>query len=299
MSFPRVPAAAALAGVLLLAGPADAGPHSALIEAKAATVVSLKITAKLTGSRGGQSFDREQTLTTSGVIVDASGLVMIPASSITVPKRFGLDIKVTPTNIRVIFPGDEKEYDAILGATDTKLGLAYVLIRDLAGRTAQTIDVTKTVEPAVGDVLYAVTRHGQGFDYAPVCQAGNVIGQVTKPRQMWSIDGQAPEAGHPLYDASGALAGIMISQEGVGENAQELVFLLPLKVAQSSIERSLKAAQKEMEEVKAREAEAAAKAKEAEAEKPAEGEPKPDGEKPAEPPTEKPPEPAPAPGGVK
>jgi hypothetical protein len=302
MSFPRVPALLTMLAALAFAGPvAAAGPQAALIETKASGVVSLKITVKLTGSIGERSFDQERTLTSSGVVVDPAGLVMITADSVSFRPRGGrqpnMDIKVTPTSIRVTFPGDEKEYDAILGATDTKLGLAYVLIRDLEGRKAHSLDAGKTVEPALGDTLYAVTRLGQGFDYAPICQAAHVIGQVTKPRPMWTLDGEAPEAGHPLYDAAGALAGIMISQEGVGEGAQTHTFLLPLKVAQSSIALSLKAAQKELEDVKTREAEAAAKAKEAEAEKAAEPpSEKPDGEKPdGEKPAEKPPEPAPAP----
>ena len=54
---------------------------------------------------------------------------------------------MTPTNLRVIFAGDEKEYEAILGATDSKLGLAYVLIRDLKGRTAGAVDLNKAAEP--------------------------------------------------------------------------------------------------------------------------------------------------------
>lgn len=269
-----LPIAAGLLATLAIAAPtaqAD-GTRSTLISAKAPSTVSVKVTAKITGSFGGGSaIDREQNITTSGVVVDASGLVMVPSNAVSFRGRPGMDIKVTPTSIRVIFPGDETEYEAILGAVDSKLGLAYVLIRDLKDRKAEPFDMSKTVEPAIGDVLYAVTRLGQGYDYAPVCQTANVVGQVTKPRTMWVIDGEAPEAGHPLYTAQGAVAGIMISQEGVGEGGGTLIFLLPLKIAASSIERSLKASQKELEDVKVREAEAAAKA----AEKPAEPAPAP------------------------
>ena len=275
----------ALLGVLLLAGPALAtGPQSALIEAKAPGVVSVKITAKITGSFQGNSIDREQNITTSGVVVDAAGLLMVPSSSVSAPKRPGLDIKVTPTNVRVTFPGDEKEYDAILGAIDTKLNLAYLLLRDPSGRKLVPLDTAKTAEPAVGDTLYAVTRLGQGFDHAPVCQVAHVIGQVTKPRPMWVLDGEAPEAGHPLYTADGTLAGIMISQEGVGEGGGTLTFLLPVKIAASSFERSLKAAQKELEDLKVREAEAAKAKEAADAAKPPDA--------PADKPAAKPPEPA-------
>jgi hypothetical protein len=285
MRFPRFPiAAGALLVAFACATPASAADdaRAALIASKSPTTVSVKITAKITGSfRGGGAVDQEQNLTSSGVVVDAAGLVMVPSNAVSFRSRPGMDIKVTPTSIRVIFPGDETEYDAILGAVDSKLGLAYLLIRDLKGRKADPFDMSRTTDPKVGDTLYAVTRLGQGFDYAPVCQTANVVGQVTKPRAMWVIDGEAPEAGHPLYTADGAVAGIMISQEGVGEGGGSLIFLLPLKIATSSIERSLKAAQKELEDVKQREAEAAAKAAEKPAE-PAPAEPAPAEPAPAE-----------------
>jgi hypothetical protein len=282
----RLPLFGALLGALLLAGPAAAdNPRQSLIASKAPGVVSVKITAKISGSFGEQAVDQEQNRTTSGVVVDAAGLVLVPADAVAMPRRFGrmgMNIKLTPTSIRVIFPGDETEYEAILGATDTKLGLAYVLIRDLKGRKAEPLDMSKSVEPAVGDTLYAVTRLGQGFDYAPVCQTASVVGQVSKPRQMWVIDGDAVEEGHPLYNAAGLLAGVMVSQEGVGEGGGTLVFLLPLKTAAPSFERGMKAAQKELEDLKVREAEAAAKAAEQPAD-PAPAEPAPAEPAPAEP----------------
>lgn len=272
----------ALLGALLLCAPARAeGPRAALIAAKAGSVVSMKMTLKITGA----SIDREFNRTVGGCLVDPAGLIMMPSGFVHHPNP---DIKVAVTSIRVIFPGDEKEYDAILGAVDTKLKLAYVLIRDLEGRAVAPLDLARSAEPALGDTLYAVTRLGQGYDYAPICQTASVVGQVSKPRAMWVLDGEAPSPAQPLYTADGAVAGIMITQEGVGEGGGQGTFLLPLKIATSSFERSLKAAQKELADLKAREAEAAAKAKE-----PAgEGVP---GEKPGEQPREnpggKPPEP--------
>ncbi|MFM8385200.1 MAG: hypothetical protein ACKOCB_00065 [Planctomycetia bacterium] len=261
-TFRSLVLAALVAGLVAPAVAQAEEGRAALIASKAGSAVSVKITAKISGSFGGRAVDQERNITTAGVVVDGAGLVMIPASSVSVPARFGAEIKVTPSSIRVIWPGDETEYDAILGATDSKLGLAYVLVRDLKGRAAAPVDMAQVAEPVIGDTLYAVTRMDQGFDYAPVCQAATVVGQVTKPRTMWVVDGSAPEPAQPLYTAAGKLAGIMIVQEGVGEESGSQVFLLPLKVAQSSIERSLKAAQKELEDVKVREAEAAAKAAE-------------------------------------
>lgn len=250
---------AAFAAAILSVMAAADEPHAKLIESRSASVVTVKAALKISGSFMGRSIDREQEMTASGVVVDSCGFVMINAANVSVP-RFGRmggnneqpDIKVTPTNLRIIFAGDETEYEAILGATDSKLGLAFVLIRDLKGRNATPVDLSNTVEPRVGETLYAITRMEQGFDYAPVCDEAKVIGHVTKPRSMWVLQGTGADVPHPLYTAAGAVAGICIYQEGVGdERAGSRPFLLPLKIAMGTIERALKTSKEALEEAKA------------------------------------------------
>lgn len=249
---------AAFAAAVLSVAAAAEEPHAKLIESRSASVVTVKAALKISGSFMGRSIDREQEMTASGVVVDSCGFVMISAANVSVP-RFGRmggdeqpDIKVTPTNLRVIFAGDENEYEAILGATDSKLGLAFVLIRDLKGRTATPADLSNTVEPKIGETLYSITRMEQGFDYAPVCDEAKVIGHVTKPRAMWVLQGTGADVPHPLYTAAGAVAGICIYQEGVGDDrAGFRPFLLPLKIAMGTIERALKTSKEALEEAKA------------------------------------------------
>jgi hypothetical protein len=264
----------------LVAAAAADTPQARLIQSRADPVVTVKAALKITGSFRGQSFDQEHEITVSGVIVDACGFVMIPSQAVAphFPARGGEqpDFKVTPTNLRVVFAGDEKEYEAILGATDSKLGLAFVLIRDLKGRAAGAVDLNKSAEPNVGDTLYAVTRLGQGFDYAPVCQEARVVGQVTKPRNMWVLQGPGADVPHPLYNADGAVTGIVVTQEGVGdEGAGSRPFLLPLKIATGTIERALKTSKEALEAANAAPPADAPKdpAKPAEGEKPPEEKP--------------------------
>ena len=276
MRIRSVSSCIALAVAILVAGAAADSPYQKLIDTRAATVVTVKAALKIGGSFMGQSIDREQEMTASGVVVDACGFVMMSSDNISVPRFARLgdrahDIKITPTNLRVIFPGDETEYEAILGATDSKLGLAFVLIRDLKGRTATPVDFSNTVEPKVGDTLYSVTRMERGFDYAPVCDEAKVVGHVTKPRAMWVLGGSGADVPHPLYTAEGAVAGVVVIQEGVGdERAGFRPFLLPLKIATGTIERALKTSKEALEEANAHPPE----------EKPAEE--KPAEEKPAE-----------------
>lgn len=280
MRIRSLPSCVALAAALLAAGAAADAPHGKLIETRAATVVTVKAALKIAGSMGGRSFDQEREMTASGVVVDSCGFIMMNSDAISVPRFFRRgnqqhDFKVTPTNLRVIFPGDETEYPAILGATDSKLGLAFVLIRDLKGRNAAAVDLTNVVEPKVGDTLYAVTRLEQGFDYAPVCDEAKVVGHVTKPRSMWVLQGSGADSPHPLYNADGAVAGIVIYQEGVGdEQGGFRPFLLPLKIATGTIERALKTSKQALEEAPKEEEKPAEEKKPEEKpaeEKPAEG----------------------------
>jgi hypothetical protein len=255
---------------------AEDTPHARLIQSQAGSVVTVKAALKITGNIFGRSVDQERDITASGVVIDACGFVMMPSAAVS-PSFRGRggdapDLKVTPTNLRVIFAGDEKEYEAILGATDSKLGLAFVLIRDLKGRTVTPVDFTKTSEPRIGDTLYSITRLEQGFDYAPICDEAHVIGQVTKPRSMWVIQGPGADVPHPLYTAGGMVTGIVVYQEGVGDDAGTRPFLLPLKIATGTMERALKTSQKALEE---------ANALPKEPEKPAEGDKSPE-EKPAD-----------------
>jgi hypothetical protein len=287
MRIRSLPLGATLAAAILSGSAAAEGPEAKLIEMRASTVVTVKAALKISGSFGGRSIDQEREMTASGVVVDSCGFVMMNSDAISLPRfaRMGNqqhDLKFTPTNLRVVFAGDETEYEAILGATDSKLGLAFVLIRDLKGRTATAIDLNNTTEPKVGDTLYAVTRLEQGFDYAPVCEAARIIGHVAKPRSMWAIGGDGGETPHPLYTADGAVAGIVIIQEGVGDDrAGFRQFLLPLKIASGTIERALKTSKDALEEANKAPPEEAKPAEEKPAEeKPAEE--KPAEEKPAE-----------------
>jgi hypothetical protein len=282
--------------VALLLSPAayaeDEGVFARLIETKTGPLVSVKMVLAIKVTRGGQVvFENEQNATVNAIVVDGAGLVMLPAAafdpSLGRGRRMmqGLDVQTTPSSLRVVFPGDTNEYPAILGAKDSKLGLAFVLIKDMsAKKDVKVLDLANTVEPKVGDSLYSVLRLGQGFDFAPMCSRARVAGSVTKPRSMWIVEGADDSVSMPLYNAEGAVAGIVVSQTGVGEEADTRAFLLPHKVANPTVAGALKKAKDELERILEEEAtkaadEAEAK-KKADAEKAADGEKKGEGDKP-------------------
>jgi hypothetical protein len=209
-------------------------------------------------------------MNSTGVVVDGSGLIMLSdqafdaASMMRIPRqmRNQINITSTPISIRVTFPGDTKEYDAVLGAKDSKLGLGFVLIKDLAGKTITPVDLSVTAEPKVGQKLFGVTRLDQGFDHAPMCTSLKVSGQVTKPRTMWIVQGAGQHMAQPVFNKAGAVCGIVVDQEGVGEDARSRPFLLPMKVAGATVANSLKKSKAELDRILEEEEEAAEAASE-------------------------------------
>jgi hypothetical protein len=269
---------ACLAALAVLAStlPARAAePQARLLKEKADLVVSVKYTLSMTITARGQTQDQEAPGQTTGILVDKAGLVMISNDALqpSLPRQFrsgGIDIKSTPSQIRVTFPGETREYPAILGATESKLGLAFVRIRDLEGKAIPSLAGDAAPEPAAGDRVYGVSRLGEGFDYAPYVDELRVSGRLTKPREMINIEGDFVNLAHPVFDAAGGVVGVLISQQAVNDGGSG-VFVLPWKIAAGTIQRALKASETALEEAKAKDAEKAAEGAEA---------PKPEGDAP-------------------
>ncbi len=246
--------AVALAAVAIAAPSASAGDvQQKLLDQHTGSIVSVKFVLSLQLSMGGQTQDREISGAATGLVVDPVGLIVMDSQSLSPRGPRGMDIKASPTSIRVVFPGDPKEYEAVLGATDSRLGLSFVRIKDLEGKVLTAFDLEGDPEVKIGDRLYGVTRLGQGFDYAPVCQVADIIGWVTKPRKMWAVSGGAVDVGHPMLQENGTVVGFVIRQEGVGGGAG--AFLLPLDVARGTIDRAGREAEKVLEEALEAEAE--------------------------------------------
>ena len=250
---------AALVAVALVAPPASADPVcQKLLAQHTDSVVSVKFVLNLQLSMGGQTQDREVSGAATGLLVDPVGLVVMDSQALSPRGPRGMEINASPTSIRVVFPGDPKEYEAVLGATDSRMGLTFVRIKDLEGKAVKALDLAGEPKVEVGDRLYGVTRLGQGYDYAPVCQTADVIGWVEKPRQMWAISGGAVDVAHPLFTAEGTIVGFVTRQEGTGGGTG--AFLLPLAVVRGTIERAGREAEKVLEETLEADAEAAAEA---------------------------------------
>ncbi|MCC7138619.1 MAG: hypothetical protein IT460_09370 [Planctomycetes bacterium] len=234
--------AALLAAAVLAATPVAAGGErfAKQLEQKAPTVVVLKLVLKIG--------EHENAVERVATVIDPAGVVMTTGLGST---RGG--VKVAIESARVVFPGDEKEYDAVLGAFDSRLGLSFFRVKDLGGKKIASVNLDDAVEPKVGDELFGVSRLEDGFDYAPFYGTCEVVGQVTKPRAMWMATGSIVAAlAHPLYAADGRVAGILIQQQGVSEGPRwAKTFLLPMSAAKLVIAQAVERSAKALEDAKA------------------------------------------------
>lgn len=224
---------------------ADDTVYAQQLDGKAASVVVLKLVTKI-----GEFENASERV---GTLIDPSGVVMTTGLG---SSRGGM--KVSLVSARVVFPGDEKEYDAILGAFDSRLGLAFFRIKDTTGRAITAVNPADAGEVKVGDELFGVSRLEDGFDYAPFFGTVTIVGQVKKPRDMWLPSGGWGLAS-PLFTGAGKFAGVMIQQQGVSDGPRWTKnFLLPASAAQGVIAQGVKASAKALEEMQAKEKEDAA-----------------------------------------
>jgi S1-C subfamily serine protease len=221
---------------LLLAGPVGAeppapSPAATFLEKAADSIVTLKYVLK--HAQG------EREAEARGAVVDPSGLVVLSNNRFS-----GGGVQVV--NLRVTLGTDPKEWDAVIVARDSVIGLAYVQVLDLGDKKLPAVDLAKGGEVKIGQDLQGVTRDARAFDFAPWLTRHYVSSRVEKPRPMWAFSGDSFPAGMPLYDAQGRPVGVTAYQRGSegDEDATGRTFLLPL----DAVAKSLEAARKKLPE---------------------------------------------------
>jgi S1-C subfamily serine protease len=274
-----------LPALLLLVAPGVAADDEAAIETlfkdRAPAIVSVKFVLAITFNMQGESQKHEQNAEVRGVMIDASGLVMLANDHFAVQlppqmRRRGAEIQSSPSAVKILFGNEAKEHDAVIVARDSNLNLAFVQILDLESREVPVVDLSKSAETKIGAPLLGITRMSRGFDCAPQFGRVLVTAKVEKPRPMWAVASNFNGLGLPVFDIAGAVVGVLASQEGSEgvEGGGDGVFLLPLASVKGSIDQAKKLAPEKVKKALAEKEQAA----EAPAEKPAE-EPAPEGGK--------------------
>ena len=194
-------------------------PLQSLIARQAPAIVTVRAVLKTEFKGAGASQSTESRTEMEGAVVDPSGLIMISSLPFStdkmielmgIPKEAAANApKITPTDFKVVFEREEKEYPAFLAATDTTLGLTFLQIKDLGGRTLTAISFAGSPSPNIGDSVFAVARLSRGYDYAPYVESARVSGLLSKPRAALMLDGSVSDLGLPVFSATGEAIGVL------------------------------------------------------------------------------------------
>ncbi len=190
-----------------------------VVEKVAPSIVTVKVVLKTTMKMGGESMEEETKMSLQGVVVTPDGLIMVSNSAFS-PKRMmemlagaemppGMDYRITPTSIKVVFGNEDKEYDAFLAATDAKLDLAFIKVEGLGDRQLSAVDFAGATDAKLGQRVIAVARLGKGYDYAPYFALGQVCGEIAKPRRGWMLLGDVSQLGLPVFTLNGEPLGVL------------------------------------------------------------------------------------------
>ncbi len=220
----------------------QANPYQKLLDRVAPSIVSVEIVVKYEFSYGGETNTSEQKIPAIGTILTPDGLVVVSAmgfSTETFRQMMGqmmgdteqFQFKVSPQSFKVHLAGETKPLDAELIATDSKLGIGFLRIKDLGERTLTPAQF-KEAPLSVGQELMIVTRMGKNFDYAPVVQKVLLGGTISKPRRAFVSGGLAStEPGALVYTMEGEAVGFTIflpelfaSDEGEAFSAFTMMF---------------------------------------------------------------------------
>lgn len=180
-------------------------------------IVTVRVVIKVDIKAEDENESQESKFTLQGAVLNGDGLIMVSGvllSSESFKELIGADddevnITITPQSFKVIFGSETKEYEAKLVATDSQLGIAFLKITDLAGRTITPITFANE-DLTVGRELLTVSRLPKGFDYAPYFSTGRIISEVNKPRKAYLMEGNISEMGLPVYNLKGEAVGVMV-----------------------------------------------------------------------------------------
>lgn len=201
--------------------PAAEPDGAALLTRYAPAVVGVKLTLR-TEMEGTGAPPEDSTEEVVGTVVDGSGLILIWNSHISSGRMAelfggmggenGFRLKVTATDVRVTFAGENRERRAFVAAADSDLDLAFLQLEEPPAEPLPSVDFANAAEVAIGDSLAVVSRLSSSFDRAPFFDLVRVVGRVEQPRSAWIVGGgNATQAGMAYFAADGRPAGVLVT----------------------------------------------------------------------------------------
>lgn len=219
--------------ILLLACGASVAPLSGqgadiskLLDRNAAALVTVQLVlqVKISGPIG-QLMGDTQDLESEAVctLINPKGLIL--CSNTQLNSYIGVmqrvigsmgaqsDFTATPTQIKILVADETKPWAARLLVRDTDLDLAWLQIENAGDRSFSYIDFSQSVEPRIGDPIFAIRRLDKFFDRVPALLESRVSSVTQKPRALLIPTGSFDTSlGIPVMSASGQAVGLLVLQ---------------------------------------------------------------------------------------
>ncbi len=194
-----------------------AQPHTSLL-AEADALVTVKFVLEL--SMQGMGSDREVEGETDCLLIDGDGLVLCSNTElggyVGMMSRIGgvgLDVSVTPTEIKVVIGDAIDGLAATLLVRDSDRDLAWLRIDEKLDDPLPFLDLSRGAELEIGDTFYRLRRMDKFFGRVPLVEEGLVVAVTAKPRTLLVPSPTAAAgSGLPVFTADGRVVGVTVVQ---------------------------------------------------------------------------------------
>jgi hypothetical protein len=238
---------------------------------RAKPIVNVSCVVKMRFAFGGQSGERESKVGCLGTVLDPSGLVLVPNTSVggegpeiaSFKAMFeGLSLSIVPSEVKVVVGGDGPERPAAIVARDADLGIAFLQILGEEGKPFASLDLAASAEPRLGERLFSVGRKTEGFDRVPLLLRLYASRRIERPRRLWGVAGDYEAAGiasadspggfgvtsefaggTAAFDSAGRVVGVLARLYAPGDTPQDLQAvdaLLPVDAVSKAMEAAKK-----------------------------------------------------------
>jgi hypothetical protein len=162
-----------------------------LVDQHAAAIVTVKFVMSVTNSGNEQRIEDR----TQAVMVSADGLLVVPERAVSLdfsklgaPTPGQAPMVAKSSDFRVRLADSEDWLPADLVTRDAELGLAWLRLRDPAGKL-DFIDLSRGIKAQPGMVFFSLLRTSDEWGGVPVFRPGLVLGETRSPTYRLMVDG--------------------------------------------------------------------------------------------------------------
>ena len=250
-----LPCGALLLFALLGSAPVRAdeiGTAGRAIAAKWQTaLVTVTISAKITGSEGGMERSDDNKTVVPGVTVDPSGLIAVSLSSADPAEAMASmgapeDMKIAETITSVMIRmNDGKEVPGDIVLRDKDRDLAFIRPKTKPDAAPPCVDLTDAGKPEMLDQVIVLSKLGAQANRAVNLTVERVSAVLEKPQLAYVLGSASylTQTGVPVFTLDGKLAGLLLQKMShvKGEQVDMLLIVLPASDVADAAKQAMEA----------------------------------------------------------